>query len=179
MNTCEFAQGGLDNAAGWLSEASQHQVEPRAFIPGLFRRFDIPEKKEEFFSSAERSQIVNFILRRQAIPNPDDTEEAKIFGVDRLVKEGVYKAAYPLHEGSTSDKEISLRNRLITGWASVERNVLFKPQPLDEIKQYFGVKIAMYFTWLGFYTYMLLPLSIFGILSLVYGVTSTFSTEPT
>lgn len=44
-----------------------------------------------------------------------------------------------------------------------------KYQPIDEIKDYFGVKLALYFTWLGFYTHMLIPAALLGILCLIYG----------
>lgn len=46
-------------------------------------------------------------------------------------------------------------------WASVKR--WYRYQPLDYIKDYFGVKIAIYFAWLGFYTYMLLLAAIVGL----------------
>ena len=42
-------------------------------------------------------------------------------------------------------------------------------QPLDTVREYFGVNFAMYFAWLGFYTYMLIPASIVGLLCFFYG----------
>lgn len=42
-------------------------------------------------------------------------------------------------------------------------------QPLDQIKDYFGIKIALYFAWLGHYTDMLIPVSLFGMVSLIFG----------
>lgn len=45
-----------------------------------------------------------------------------------------------------------------------------KFQPIDNIKDYFGVKFALYFAWLGFYTNMLISASIFGVISVIYGV---------
>lgn len=50
-------------------------------------------------------------------------------------------------------------------------------QPLDAIKEYFGAKVAIYFAWLGFYTHMLIPVSICGILFFVYGFI-TWHTDP-
>lgn len=46
---------------------------------------------------------------------------------------------------------------------------MYKFQPLDQIKSYFGVKFGLYFAWLGFYTLMLIPASIVGVLCTVYG----------
>ena len=35
---------------------------------------------------------------------------------------------------------------------------------------YFGEKVAMYFAWLGYYTYFLLPASIVGTFVFIYGL---------
>ena len=51
-------------------------------------------------------------------------------------------------------------------------------QPLDHIKQYFGVKIALYFAWLGFYTYMLIPASIVGLICFLYAVLTLQDHQP-
>uniref|UniRef100_T1GN26 Anoctamin n=1 Tax=Megaselia scalaris TaxID=36166 RepID=T1GN26_MEGSC len=59
-------------------------------------------------------------------------------------------------------------------WGSVKKWI--KHQPLDNIKEYFGAKIALYFAWLGFYTMMLIPASILGIIGVLYGW-STLSTD--
>ncbi|XP_022244293.1 anoctamin-4-like [Limulus polyphemus] len=52
----------------------------------------------------------------------------------------------------------------------------YKTQPLFLIKRYFGEKTAFYFTWLGFYTTMLIPAAVFGILTMLYGF-STIKTS--
>ena len=57
---------------------------------------------------------------------------------------------------------------LYTEWASLRK--LFKFQPLDAIRDYFGVKIAFYFAWLGFYTMFLTVPSIVGIVTVLYGL---------
>lgn len=46
---------------------------------------------------------------------------------------------------------------------------MFASQPIDRVRDYFGMKISLYFVWLGFYTYMLIPASVVGVLCLIYG----------
>ncbi|CAL1295181.1 unnamed protein product [Larinioides sclopetarius] len=128
--------------------------------------FDIPSRKEDFFSPAQRSRIVQFILKRKSFT--EDHTDVSGFGIKKLLADGVYTAAYPLHEGDLNDESPgNPRWFLQKNWASY--SCLFKKQPLDEIKHYFGVKIGLYFAWLGFYTYMLIPASIMGILCFIYG----------
>lgn len=61
-----------------------------------------------------------------------------------------------------------MRSLLFNEWAQVDKWI--KHQPIDYIKDYFGVKYALYFTWLGFYTHMLIPASIFGVICILYGL---------
>ena len=59
--------------------------------------FDIPPQKEQFFSTAQRAQVVEFVLKRKSFSaNLSDANE---FGISRLLNDKVYIAAYPLHEG--------------------------------------------------------------------------------
>lgn len=69
-------------------------------------------------------------------------------------------------QGSENNSETK-KGKLAKEWASYLK--LFKRQPIDHIKDYFGVKVALYFAWLGFYTYMLLPAAIFGLICVIYG----------
>lgn len=73
-----------------------------------------------------------------------------------------------LLQGSTTDG--SERALLANEWGSFNKS--FKPQPIDRIRNYFGVKIAIYFLWLGFYTYMLIPATIAGLVCLIFGLAS-------
>ena len=47
---------------------------------------------------------------------------------------------------------------------------MHKGQPLDYIRRYFGVRVAMYYAWLGFYNMMLVPAMIIGILCILFGI---------
>ena len=58
-------------------------------------------------------------------------------------------------------------------WAKL-RN-WYKRQPLWLIKNYFGVKIGLYFAWLGFYTKMLIFPSIMGVICFIFGAATIFS----
>lgn len=62
----------------------------------------------------------------------------------------------------------NLRHLLATHWTAMSNALLY--QPLDYIKDYFGVKIALYFAWLGFYTHTLIFASIVGFFCFLYGV---------
>lgn len=55
---------------------------------------------------------------------------------------------------------------------------MFKYQPYDTIKNYFGTAIALYFAWLGFYTAMLVPLAFVGLIIFIYGIASTTTNIP-
>jgi anoctamin-1 len=126
--------------------------------------FAIPEKKALFFSHSTRSRIVDYILRRKRY-----TDGPFAFGIKRLLNNGAYAAAYPLHEGSWKPwTKPSIRRLLYEHWAHWSN--FYKIQPLDYIRTYFGEKIGLYFAWLGFYTWMLVPASIVGLIVFIYSV---------
>lgn len=133
---------------------------------------------EDFFPGEVRSRIVMFILQRMRFVDVADGDRMKgglCFGIDRLLSDETYLAAFPLHEGSAS-KPGNMRYLLKTEWCSVRK--LFKYQPLDYIEQYFGSEIALYFTWLGFYTYSLILPTIVGVICFVYGIVNMYHDIP-
>uniref|UniRef100_A0A8C0FUV7 Anoctamin n=1 Tax=Bubo bubo TaxID=30461 RepID=A0A8C0FUV7_BUBBB len=85
-------------------------------------------------------------------------------GITSLLANGVYSAAYPLHDLSPCFSVLQL---LCEEWASY--GVFYKYQPIDLVRKYFGEKIGLYFAWLGVYTQMLIPASIVGIIVFLYG----------
>ena len=66
--------------------------------------------------------------------------------MDKLITEESLLACYPLHDGGLKS-EGSQRNLLYTQWASLTK--FWKYQPLDAIRDYYGVKMGLYFAWLG------------------------------
>ena len=83
-------------------------------------------------------------------------------GITRLIHNGSYKCAYPLHEGGyeepkdSEDNNNGMNDRMVLykEWASFR--CWSKEQPLWLIRRYFGTKIGLYFAWLGFYTQVFL-----------------------
>ena len=45
-------------------------------------------------------------------------------------------------------------------------------------RKYYGDKIAIYFSWLGYYTYMLFPAAFVGLVVFVYGLATLFTYVP-
>lgn len=48
----------------------------------------------------------------------------------------------------------------------------------NSYRRYFGEKVAIYFTWLGFYTTMLIPASIIGVIVFIYGCATLTENAP-
>ena len=89
------------------------------------------------FTPQERTRIVSFLLNKTRFSNDLD-------GVKKLSGDGVFSEAFVLHDGS-SCSEGSKRQFLGKEWASLRK--IWKKQPLDSIRAYFGVKIDLYFTY--------------------------------
>uniref|UniRef100_A0A8D1M4I2 Anoctamin n=1 Tax=Sus scrofa TaxID=9823 RepID=A0A8D1M4I2_PIG len=125
--------------------------------------FDLSDK-DSFFDSKTRSTIVYEILKRTTC-----TKAKYSMGITSLLANGVYSAAYPLHDGDYEGEHAELNDRklLYEEWASY--GVFYKYQPIDLVRKYFGEKIGLYFAWLGVYTQMLIPASVVGIIVFLYG----------
>ncbi|KAL5010642.1 hypothetical protein ScPMuIL_012947 [Solemya velum] len=141
------------------------------------------ESKETFFTSAQRSRITYTILSRCVYEeNSSDLSKNK-FGIKKLLSNGVYQAAFPLHDGEYFSEHSILsmgkandRHLLYEMWAKPTK--WYKYQPLDQIRDYFGEKIGIYFVWLGYYTYMLFPAAIVGLVAFFYGIGTLYDDVP-
>ncbi|XP_030386593.1 anoctamin-6 isoform X2 [Scaptodrosophila lebanonensis] len=142
-----------------LSTKDFEEREPRIHMEFARKYLHLFDKNHRnFFDASTRYAIINFIMQRQHFVEGEETPDN--IGIEKLLQDGVYSCAYTLHEKSD-------REKLLKEWANIRK--WHKLQPLDYIKDYFGAKVALYFAWLGFYTQMLIPISIFGILCILYG----------
>ncbi|XP_012994398.1 LOW QUALITY PROTEIN: anoctamin-1 [Esox lucius] len=125
--------------------------------------FDLSDR-ESFFDSKTRSSIVFEILKRTKC-----TKAKYSMGITSLLGNGVYTAAYPLHDGDVDGENVEPNDRklLYEEWASY--SVFYKYQPIGLVRKYFGEKIGLYFAWLGLYTQMLIPASLVGVIVFLYG----------
>lgn len=150
------------------------------FKKSKLERFLGSSNHETYFTRTQRSRVVWEILTTTAYGK---RKYAKI-GIERLLEESVYSAAFPLHDGpfeipkygENDPEKLNSRQILYHYWARWWK--WSKYQPLDHIREYFGEKIGIYFAWLGFYTAWLLPASIVGVLVFLYGIITMSSNTP-
>lgn len=149
------------------------------FKKSKLQRFLGSDNHDTYFTTTQRSRVVWEILTTAAYGKRKRAE----IGVERLLEEDVYVAAFPLHDGPyelpkhyVDPESLNPRQILYHYWARWGR--WFKYQPLDHIRDYFGEKIGIYFAWLGFYTAWLLPAAIVGVLVFLYGVITFDSNTP-
>ncbi|CAG5863793.1 unnamed protein product [Menidia menidia] len=108
-----------------------------------------------FFTSQERQSIIRYWLDNlrakhgEVLHNINFLEGQPI--IPELSARGVIQQVFPLHEQR-------ILSQLMKSWVQA----VCEKQPLDDICDYFGVKIAMYFAWLGFYTTSMLYPAVIG-----------------
>ncbi|XP_071509336.1 anoctamin-8-like [Diadema antillarum] len=123
--------------------------------------FEGIDDQEEFLSSQERQAIINHMLENLRAVEGDKLGKVKFVDnepiVPKLQAKGVVSKVFPLHK----QEDLKILKKT---WVQA----FFKPQPLDAVCDYFGVKIAMYFAWLGHYTQALVFPAIFGLLVTLY-----------
>ncbi|KAM9264208.1 anoctamin-6 [Cariama cristata] len=166
-----------DSAFNWFSElfrVDENIIKPeQEFFTAPFQKEHLSnfyiQDKDTFFNPATRSRIVHFILSRVEYATKNNVKK---FGINKLLDTGIYKAAFPLHDSgfrhlSTDPSCPSERYLLYREWAHPKN--IFKLQPLDFIRKYYGEKIGIYFAWLGFYTNMLIVAAVVGVGCFLYG----------
>ncbi|XP_012735870.3 anoctamin-9 [Fundulus heteroclitus] len=111
-------------------------------------------------SLSTRIRIVHFIIHRTCIHSGENLRD--------LLKAKVFEARFCLHE-RRRQKELK------KSWA--RWSACLQGQPITAVRNYFGEKVALYFLWLGWYTWLLIPPALIGILAFLYGL-SFFNSSP-
>ena len=163
----------------------------------LAKTFGKEDNPSIFASAAERSKAVYEVLI-QASAALECKSYART-GLDCLIHDNTFTAAYPLHDGPYDAKEVrpkttgcmttisqffniggrqlyrysNERAILYSEWATL--NNWMNSQPIDNIRKYFGERVAFYFAWTGFYTFSLLLPVVMGVAVILYGVTTVFT----
>ncbi|XP_068558695.1 anoctamin-8 isoform X2 [Cebidichthys violaceus] len=159
-----FITTTFENLLRGAEQMGMHKAVKPQFGGGM-RRFsceedNIYENIESelcFFTSQERQGIIKYWLdnlrakQGEVLHNIHFLEGKPI--IPELEARGVIHQMFPLHEQR-------ILNQLMTSWVQA----VCERQPLDDICDYFGVKIGMYFAWLGFYTNSMLYPAVIGFL---------------
>ncbi|RLN49160.1 hypothetical protein BBJ28_00021711, partial [Nothophytophthora sp. Chile5] len=103
---------------------------------------------DSLFASTDRIALIEHIITNHQTGAGCD--------IDRLVYEEIIVESYPLHE---EDEKMALKESWIV-WNTSPMN-----QPFDRICKYFGVKVSLYFLYLGHYTKWLLYPTLMGIVT--------------
>uniref|UniRef100_H2U331 Anoctamin n=1 Tax=Takifugu rubripes TaxID=31033 RepID=H2U331_TAKRU len=168
-----------DTPMNWLStpfRLPDHIMHPEPdYFTAPFNKsksdFFLIDNQETFFPPSTRNRIVYYILSRCSYLKDECPDKDKK-GIKRLLNNGTYTAAFPLHDSrywtrSRDPNCESERYNLYKHWARFF--CFFKEQPLDLVRKYYGEKIGIYFAWLGFYTEMLFFAAVVGTICFIYG----------
>ena len=141
---------------GWRGVASR-DVGTHPFRYKWFWQGSNPHDPACCFSDAQRLHMLNSLIRCEA----NDGVQLR---VDELQAADVVTRFFPLHDQSTLEY---LRREWAKPWqAASGHGWMRRPfyQDIDTIRDYYGLQIAFYFEWLGFYTKWLLAPTILGVI---------------
>ncbi|XP_038633593.1 anoctamin-8 isoform X2 [Scyliorhinus canicula] len=114
------------------------------------------ENEIYFFTSQERQSIIRYWLENLRAKQGENLHNIHFLEgqpiIAELLTRGIIQQVFPIHEQR-------ILNRLVKSWVQA----VCESQPVDEICEYFGVKIAMYFSWLGYYTWCMIYPAVIGL----------------
>ncbi|XP_014486482.1 PREDICTED: anoctamin-8 isoform X3 [Dinoponera quadriceps] len=131
----------------------------KEFVGSEANCFEGSDDEIRFFTTQERQSLVMHLLHTlragphdlQSLPGFKLVEGQAI--IPKCISSGIISQVFPLHELPALEK-------LQRTWV----RAFLSPQPLDDICKYFGVKITMYFAWLGHYTTALIVPAAVGVI---------------
>uniref|UniRef100_UPI00398E6EA8 anoctamin-10 isoform X3 n=1 Tax=Pristiophorus japonicus TaxID=55135 RepID=UPI00398E6EA8 len=132
----------------------------RAFTYQNKENYKYFSEDDNFLTTAERQYIIKRELENLRAINETSVPghpQVKLYPgksiIRRLQTSGLLIQLYPLHDPAELKKLSFL-------WY---RRVKFAFQPLDEIQQYYGQNIALYFAFLEYFTFALFPMAVIGV----------------
>ncbi|CAG8498729.1 6280_t:CDS:10 [Ambispora leptoticha] len=183
----------LEERHSFLSKLTSHfsrnidlQKESAFFKKDKLRQYkgaeldkDFGEIALNFWSGAKRNYVTHHIIitANQVKMKKSPQDENPIYikhrirslAIKALLKDDVYTGFFTLHDGPVKPRTITypenLRSKLFRTWVKSHGS-----QPLQEIREYFGEKMGLYFAWLGFYTTWLTIPGILGFITVIYGL---------
>ena len=154
-----------------------YKQKPTEYFTCLFRRTHVPKYIPStlypaYISTTQRQSAIYEVLQTTEFGQVSKGE----VGINRLLKDGYFSDAFPLHDGPFNDGDdnnqsgnSNPRRELYVNWAQYSK--WYKFQPIDNIRDYFGEKIGLYFAWLGAYAHWLLIPSIVGLVIFLISLT--------
>ncbi|CAL8069690.1 unnamed protein product [Calicophoron daubneyi] len=135
---------------------AEHGGGLREFSMDELDLFDNATDESGFLSSSERSGIVYHYLMGLRARKTDTFNHVNFTEGEPMVRPlqsaGLIHQIFPVHK---MDELKRFDKEWVRGWTI--------QQPLDDIRRYFGVQIALYFAWIGHYTLALVVPSVVGL----------------
>lgn len=119
------------------------------------------------FKPFHRALLSRYIIDSVTVRVPKNQRRQ---GLDYLIDKEVYSKHFYLHDKLNSDNQRSgssgnLREYLYINWIKK-----IGAQPLDAIREYFGERLALYFSFCGFYVVWLFSAAIMGAAIIIVGL---------
>ncbi|KAK9880341.1 hypothetical protein WA026_010226 [Henosepilachna vigintioctopunctata] len=116
-----------------------------------FRQTELTENDRDVFKRRGKptsGEII--ILLYKILSDPLTFEEKEVYGLDKMIKLGYIKDAYPLHDGPWEHEDVPKklwndRQKLSYYWANFP--MWYKEAPINLLETYFGTDISFYFAW--------------------------------
>lgn len=118
--------------------------------------------KNHMFSTTQRIFLIRSILEQ----NIDDGGAG--LRLESLFRRNIINKYFPMHHRAK-------RRNLLENWANWRK--AFTKQPIEDIRNYFGEEIGLYFAWLGFFTKWLWIASVVGLVCFILWLISKLRQE--
>ncbi|EDO33016.1 predicted protein, partial [Nematostella vectensis] len=146
-----------------LEKKKTGSSEAREVTVDQFDEFAGSDNKETFFTASERSYLTKNIVEDVSY----EKEKLSSFGVSLRdsgsflteclhSKPPVLESAYPLHD-------LEFKEQL---WRKMKANIILCP--LQEIRDYYGEGVALYFAWMTCFTWTLVPVAVLGAMLYIF-----------